>query len=163
MKRSPFILFSFFVLCSFMSVAYANPIPFDPWTSWLRLDLIVYVSIIIAEFCGLIVGTAILTHYKKARWQKASIIILIALLVSYALGIILWSSSYQAGIITYDFTPLGVIMLWLPEFVGTAIGSIIIKRLQKTTWKMAIITMSAAMIASLLISLLLGYIRLILL
>ena len=161
-KASMTALITLLCFFSFVSVAFANRIPWDPWRSFFNLEVVEYVSIFIAEFCGFVVGTVILVHYGQVQWKRASLTLFVAVLMSYVLGIVLWTLGYQIGIITYPLPPLGIIMLWLPEFVGTAVGSIIIKRLQKTTWRIALITMIAAMVTSLLIGLLLGYIHLIL-
>jgi len=80
---------------SLVNVAFANPIPWEPpWEG----NVVQYFSIIAAEFCGLIVGTAVLTYNRQTRWRKSMVIVLAALTVSYAIGITIWAVGYMAGI-----------------------------------------------------------------
>lgn len=119
-----------------------------------------YGLIVAAEFCGLLAGTAILSSNDKIRWQKATITTAIALIISYAIGVTIWTLGYMAGILIYDPVnpffnasshPLGAVILLLPEFVGTVVGTIMIRLRLKVKWKTALITMASAMIVSFLV------------
>jgi len=82
---------------------------------------------------------------------------LIALTASYTLAITLWILAFQTGILTPNYSnPQTTAILLLPEIIGTLLGTVIIQKLQKTNWKTAITTMTAAMLTSLLISILLA-------
>jgi hypothetical protein len=142
--------------CSLVNVVFGNPIPWDPWQG----NPIQCFTIVVAEFCGLIARTAVFARYRKARWRKAMLTILVALVVSYVVGIAIWVLGYLAGIIVFSpvnplfnasLYPFGTMILLLPEFVGTIIGAIIIRANQKVEWKMALITMTVAMSTSFLV------------
>jgi len=150
-------IITFLLTCCFIGVVFGNPIPWDPVESFLHLDPIQYFSIIVSEFCGLVVGIAILVHLHQAQWQKATLTMLIALTASYTLAITLWILAFQTGILTPNYSnPQTTAILLLPEIIGTLLGTVIIQKLQKTNWKTAITTMTAAMLTSLLISILLA-------
>jgi len=152
------VVLAFLSICSLASAAFGNPIPWDlPWEG----KPIQYFGIVVAEFCGLLAGTAVLTHNRQTRWRKAAIIILVALITSYAIGIGIWALGYIAGILVFSpvnplfntsLYPLGPVILLLPEFVGTIIGAIIIRANQKVEWKTALVTMTAVMLTSFLVS-----------
>jgi len=151
---------AFLSICSFVNAVLANPIPwdYDPWDSLRNGNPAEYFSIITAEFCGLVVGTAILTYNRQTQWQKATVTVLIALITSYIIGITIWTLGYRTGILVYNPVnphPSSLIILLLPEFIGTIIGSIIIRTGQKVEWKTALITMTAAMLTSFLVGILL--------
>jgi len=119
-----------------------------------------YLTIITAEFCGLLVGTVVLVKNCQKQWRKAMITMLIALITSYAIGIAIWATGYLAGILVFSpvnpffnaaLYPLSPIILLLPEFVGTLIGAIIIRAHQKVEWKTSFATMTSAMLASFLV------------
>jgi len=161
LKRLLFVAIVFLCVCNLIGVAFANPIPWDPWNSFLNLELIQYFSIITAEFCSLVVGTAILVYNNETRWQKAALPMLVALITSYAFGISVWTLGYRTGILVYNVanpSPLGTIILLLPEFIGTIVGAIIIHATQKVEWKTALIAMTAAMLVSFIVGILLAYI-----
>lgn len=156
---------AFLSICSFVNAVLANPIPweFDPWESLSNRNPAEYFSIITAEFCGLVVGTAILTYNRQTQWQKATITVLIALITSYIIGITVWTLGYRTGILIYNpmnSHPSSLIVLLLPEFIGAIIGTIIIRANQKVEWKIALITMTTAMLTSFLIGILLANIYL---
>lgn len=158
----------FLSVCSLVSVVSANPLPFD--SLWAGKP-IQYASIILAEFCGLVAGTSILTYNRKTRWQKAAITVLIALVTSYGIGLAIWTLGYALGILIYDpinpffnFSPhpLGPVVLLLPELIGTAIGTILIHANQKVSWRIALLTMMATMLTSFLVGIVIAniYLRL---
>jgi hypothetical protein len=156
----------FLSVCSFVGVVFADPLP---WDSLWEGKPIQYFSIIAAEFYGLLLGAVILTQYHQIRWQKATITMSIALIISYVIGITIWTLGYQAGILIYNPVnpffnasthPLGTTILLLPEFIGIIIGTIIIHANQKVEWKTAFITMTAAMLTSLLVGILIANIYL---
>lgn len=161
LKRLLLATIVFLSTCNLIGVAFANPIPWDPWNSFLNLGPMQYFLIITAEFCSLVVGTAILVYNDEIRCQKAAITMLIALITSYALGISVWTLGYRTGILVNNVanpSPLGTIVLLLPEFIGTIVGAIIIHATQKVKWKTALIAMTAAMLVSFLVGILLAYI-----
>ena len=157
MKHLLLTVLAFFLAWSFVGVVSGNPIPWEPpWEG----SLIQYFSIIAAEFCGLLAGVAVLVRNPQIRWQKATITVSTALIISYAYGLIIWTLGYSAGFFMYNsispffifFTsPLGLIVLLLPEFIGTASGTVVIQRLQKINWKTAFKAMTAAMLTSFLL------------
>jgi len=149
---------------SFVDVAFANPIPLEPIGSPLQ-----YVLIVFAEVCGLFVGTAVLIQSGQADWRRSASIMSVSLIVSYAIGIAIWSFGYIAGIFVYNSInplfnysshPLSIVVLLLPEFVGTIIGTILIHLNLKIEWKKALGAMAAAMFTSFLIGLLIANIYL---
>ncbi len=124
-----------------------------------------YLSVIAAELCGLLAGVAILVHNPQNRWQKATVTVSVVLIVSYAIGVVIWTAGYLSGILIYNplnpfFNasphPLASTILLLPEFIGTAVGTVIIHKLQETRWKTAFITMAAAMLTSLAVGMLIA-------
>jgi len=141
------------LICSSLSVALANPVPWNPYNSFLNLEPLEYVSIIVAEFCGIVVGMRILIHSGGIRWRKAAVVMLFASLASYFLGIAFWTLSYRSGIL--DDRAVMVVVL-LPELFGTVIGSAVIHMIAKVRWKISTIAMAAAMFTSFLIGLLLS-------
>lgn len=150
MKRLLTIAFSLFIILGLADVVFGNPIPWDPLESFFHLDPVQYLSIIIAEFCGVVVGTVILKRMHKARWQEAAIVMLIASAASYLLGILIWIAAFQISIQVYDFDyTSGLVILLIPEVVGTILGTVIIQRLLRTNWKTALVAMTAAMFTSL--------------
>ncbi len=148
---------AFLSILSFVCVVFADPIPWKPpWEG----KPIQYGIIIAAEFCGFLAGTALLSSNGQIRWQKATVTMAIALIISYAIGVTIWTLGYVAGILIYNPVnpffnasshPLGTIVLLLPEFIGTVIGTIIIHLRLRVKWKKALITMASAMIVSFLV------------
>jgi len=165
-KRLFLVTIAFFFACGFVSFVSANPLPMD---SLWEGKPIQYVSIVVAELCGLLAGTGILTYDREVRWQKAATTVLIALVISYAIGVTIWTLGRAVGILIYNpinpffnFSPhpLGPVVLLLPEFIGIIIGAILIHAKQKTSWKTALITMTAAMLTSFLVGILIANIYL---
>jgi len=154
---------AFLFALSFVGVVSGNPIPWQPpWEG----NPIEYFSIIATEFCGLLAGVAVLVHNPQTQWQKATVTVSIALIISYAYGLIIWTLGYSAGFFMYSsispffvfFTsPLGLVVFLLPEFIGTASGTIVIQRLQKINWKAAFKAMTAAMLTSFLLGMLIAF------
>lgn len=140
------IVLAFLSILSFVGVVLGNPIPWDPGNSLFNLDPLQYFFIVIAEFCSLVVGTSILVHKCKAQWHMAAMTMLIALIVSFAIGIIVWT----------NLNPASLVILLLPEFIGVAVGTVIIQKFLKTIWKIAFITMTTAMLTSFLFSILIA-------
>lgn len=161
MRPQSFIILAISGFYAFVGIVFANPIPWNPLDSFFHLEPIQYFSIVTAEFCALVVGTAIISHNRQAPWQKAALTMLIALIVSYSLGLALWTTTFQSGILPFNISnPLSLTVLLLPEIIGISIGTVIIEKLQKTTWKIAVIAMAAAMTTSLVIGILLAAIHL---
>lgn len=143
---------------SFVDIVFANPIPFEPMGSPLQ-----YASIVLAEVCGLFVGTAVIIQSGQTDWRRGASIMSVCLIVSYAIGIVIWSFGYMTGILVYNSInpffnysshPLGIAVLLLPEFVGTIIGTVLIHLNLKIEWKKALAAMVVAMLTSFLIGLL---------
>jgi hypothetical protein len=102
MQRLRFLLVTVLLLtCSCVSIVFANPGPVDPW-DFLRLRSLEYMAIGIAEFCGVVAGTFALTHNTRTRWLKAAVVVLLASLASYFLGVALWTWSYNSGILFHE-------------------------------------------------------------
>lgn len=161
MRPRSFVILAFLSFCALVGIAFGNPIPWSPLDSFLHLDPIQYFSIVTAEFCALVVGTAILTHTQQATWWKAALTMLVAITVSYLLGIVIWIASFQSGLLTLSFpNPTSLAFLLMPEIIGILLGIVIIGKLAKTTWTTALTTMTAAMTTSLTIGILLAVIYL---
>lgn len=142
--------------CSLVDVVFGNPIPWDPSPE----NFVQCFTIVVAEFCGLVVGTAVFTYNRQIEWRKPVMTILIALIISYAVGIIIWGMGYLAGVLVFSpvnpffIVPsyyLSPVILLLPEFIGTVLGAIIIRANQKVKWKTAFTTMTATMLTSFLV------------
>jgi hypothetical protein len=58
--------------------------------------------------------------------------------------------------LNYSPHPLGWVVLILPEFVGTAIGTVLIRVSEKSSWKISFFAMAAAMVTSFLVGMLLA-------
>jgi len=151
------VVLVFLFVCGLVSHVFANPIPINPPP--ISETPMEYFIIFTAEAFGLLVGVGMLTHNHQTRWQKAAMTMAVALIASYVGGITIWTSGYVAGVSLYNplvllpqGTPnlLGLIIVLLPEFVGTIIGGIIIHAKQRTYWKTAFGTMALAMLTSLL-------------
>ena len=163
MRHISLIVFSLLAFSMFVGVVLANPIPWDPLDSFLHLEPEQYFSIVTAEFCALVVGTAILTHTQQLAWRKPAVTMLIALVASYLLGVVIWMSAFQSGIIPLSpSNPASLAVFVLPEIIGILIGTVIIEKLQKIEWKVALVTMTVAMVTSLVISVVMGVVHLIL-
>jgi len=157
---------AFLFLCGSVGVVLANPLPMD---SLWEGKPIQYLSIIFAEFCGLLAGVSVLSYKVESRWRKAAFSVLIAIIVSYAIGIIIWSWAHAAGLLLYNpinpfFNysphPFGSVILLLPEFIGTAIGTVLIHVNEKSSWKTSFFTMFATMLTSFLVGMLIANIYL---
>jgi hypothetical protein len=153
---------AFLLICMVVGVAFCNPIP---WDSLWEGKPIQYLSVIAAEICGLLAGVATLAQIPQTRWSKATIAVSIAQTVSYTIGLFIWTLGYLAGILIYNpinpffnvsLHPLGLAVLLLPEFIGTALGTIIIKKLIGTSWRTALIAMIDAMLVSFLVGMLIA-------
>jgi len=154
-----FAAITFLSIWRLVGVALANPIPSDPF---LSLGPLQYFQIVVAEFCALVVGTALLVYKNEARWQKAGATLATALIISYVLGILVWTLGYQMGVLGYyagDLGFLGLTILVLPEFIGTVVGAVIIHAIQRVQWKTALIVMVVAMLTSVAIGFLFAYLN----
>jgi hypothetical protein len=155
-------LIAFLWACGFVSVAFANPIPWDPLGEVLGLDPLQYFQVIVAEFCALVVGTAMLVHWGEVRWQRAAVLLSVALVVSYVLGILVWTLGYRIGVFAFypsDPSFLGLMILVFPEFIGTAVGTVTIRIAQKTQWVKALVVMTSAMLTSLVLGIVFAYLN----
>jgi hypothetical protein len=149
--------------CGFVSVVFANPIPWDPLGEVLGLDPVQYFQIVVAEFCALVVGTAMLVHWGGVRWQRAAGLLSVVLVVSYVLGILVWTFGYRTGVFAfYPSDPgfLGLMVLLFPEFIGALVGTVMIRVAQKTQWTRALIVMTSAMLTSLVLGIVFAYLNL---
>ena len=118
MKYLSHILGAFLLFCCIIEIALCNPIPWDPWESFWNLELIQYISIIVSQFCGLVVGAAILKAKHQVRWLKGAFTMLIAVTASYILAIVTWTLAYRAGLPTYDYSnPITILIFLLPEII----------------------------------------------
>jgi len=165
-RRLLLALIGFLWACGFVSVAFANPIPWDPLGEVLGLDPLQYFQIVVAEFCALVVGTTMLVHWGGAKWQRAALLLSVVLVVSYVLGILVWTLGYRMGVFTYypsDPSFLGLMVLVFPEFIGTAVGTVMIRVAQKMLWVRSLIVMTSAMLTSLVLGIVFAYLNLALL
>lgn len=163
LRRLLLALIGFLWACGFVSVAFANPIPWDPLGSFFGLDPLQYFQIVVAEFCALVVGTAILVHWGEVRWQRAAALLGVALVVSYVLGIFVWTLGYRMGVFAYypsDPGFEGLMVLLFPEFIGTIVGTVVIRVAQKMLWVRALIVMTGAMLTSLVLGFVFAYLNL---
>jgi hypothetical protein len=162
-RRLLLALIGFLWACGFVSVAFANPIPWDPLGEFFGLDPLQYFQIVVAEFCALVVGTAMLVHWGGARWQRAAVLLSVVLTVSYVLGILVWTLGYRMGVFVYypsDPSFLGLMVLVFPEFIGTVVGTVMIRVVQKVQWIKALIVMIGAMLTSLVLGFVFAYLNL---
>lgn len=152
------VAFPLFIVSGFVEIVFADPIPMEPQGSMIQ-----YTSIVLAEICGLFSGMAVLTHRGQTDWRKDALILSISLIASYAVGIVIWAFGYALGILVYNSLnpfsnasshPLSVVVLLLPEFVGTVMGAILIRLNLRIEWKMAFAAMAVAMLTSFLVGLL---------
>jgi hypothetical protein len=160
------VVLAFLTIFSFAGVAFADPIPWEPPLEGKPIQSVLIVA---AEFCGLLAGTAMLCNNGQIRWQKATMTMAIALIISYAIGITIWSLGYMSGFVIHNTVnpffnasshPLGTVILLLPELFGTIVGTIIIRLKLGVEWKTALITMASAMIVSFLVGMAIVYIYL---
>lgn len=160
MKQLLPTLLAFMSLCTLMEVVFGDPLPVS---SLWEGKPIQYLSVTTAQLCGLLVGIIMLKRNSETKWQKATIAVSIALIMSYAIGIVIWTLGYLSGILIHNPVnpffnasthPLGPVILLLPEFIGTGIGTIIIRRLLSIRWKTAFASMAAAMLTSFLVGML---------
>ncbi len=166
MKHFLFALLVLTFAWSFVGAVFGNPVPLNP--PWV-LGFAQIFLIVSAEFCGILAGVAILVRNPQTRWYKSTLTVAIALFISYGIGMVVWTLGYLTGILVYDpinmrsllfipqIHPLGLVVLLLPEIIGVAVGTIVIQILQKTGWKTAFIAMTAAMLASFLLSAITAY------
>ena len=149
-------------LFGLVGVVFANPLPMD---SLWEGKPIQYLSVVFAEFCGLLAGVSVLSYKVESKWRRAAFNVLVAIVVSYAIGVAVWSWAHAAGLLLYNPInpflnyspyPLGWVVLLLPEFVGTAIGTVLIRVSEKAGWKTSFFTMAAAMVTSFLVGMLLA-------
>jgi uncharacterized membrane protein YbjE (DUF340 family) len=163
LRRLLLTLIAFLLACGFVGVAFANPIPVDPLGWFFGLDPLQYFQIVVAEFCALVVGTAMLVHWREMKWQKATALLGVALAVSYVLGIFVWTVGYRMGVLAFspsDPSFSGLMYLLFPEFIGTTIGTVMIRLTQKILWVRALIVMTCAMLTSLVLGIVFAYLNL---
>jgi len=157
LRRLLLATIGFLSACGLVGIVFANPIPGDPLGSFFGLDPLQYFQIVVAEFCALVVGTTILIYGNEMKWQRAGALLGVALIVSYVLGILVWTLGYRMGVLVYypsDPSFLGLMVLVLPEFIGTAVGTVIIHVVRRVRWMKALIVMTGAMLTSLALGLL---------
>lgn len=162
MRRLLFAAIAVLFVFGLVGVVLANPVPWDPWDSFFGWEPLQYFQVVVAEFCALVVGTGLLVYKNEAGWQKAGATLAFALIISYVLGILVWTLGYRMGVLG-DFAGnlgfLGLMILVLPEFIGTIVGTIIIHVVQRVHWKTAFIVMAVAMLTSIVIGLLFAYLN----
>ena len=162
LRRLLLATIGFLSACGLVGIVFANPIPWDPLGSFFGLDPLQYFQIVVAEFCALVVGTTMLVHGNEVRWQRAAALLGAALVVSYVLGILVWTLGYRMGVFTYypsDPRFLGLMVLVLPEFIGTVVGTVIIHVVHKVQWIRALIVMTSAMLTSLVLGFVFAYLN----
>jgi len=160
-RRLLLALIGFLLACGFVSLAFANPIPWDPLGSFFGLDPLQYFQTVVAEFCALVVGTAMLVHWREVKWQRAAVLLGVALVVSYVLGILVWTVGYRMGVFAYHPSDPGFLgFLLFPEFIGTVVGTVLIRVAQKMLWVRALIVMTSAMLTSLALGFVFAYLNL---
>jgi len=163
LRRLLLATIGFLSACGLVGIVFANPIPWDPLGSFFGLDPLQYFQIVVAEFCALVVGTTILIHGNEMRWQRAGALLGVALIVSYVLGILVWTLGYRMGVLVYypsDPSFVGLMVLVVPEFIGTVVGTVMIRVVQKVQWIKALIVMTGAMLTSLVLGFVFAYLNL---
>jgi hypothetical protein len=103
-----------------------------------------------------------LVHWGEVRWQRAAVLLSVALVVSYVLGILVWTLGYRIGVFAFypsDPSFLGLMILVFPEFIGTAVGTVTIRIAQKTQWVKALVVMTSAMLTSLVLGIVFAYLN----
>jgi len=151
--QSPLLLVSLIcVYITFLSSipqARANPLPsFDP-----KVVMPNPFVFFIAEFSGLIVGTSILVLGAGEEWEKTIKIVILAMGVSYVLAYFIWDTIFKSGFNLDSSSSVlqQVLVILIPEILGTVIGAVLIRKGLEVNWKWASFSMSALMLASLLI------------
>jgi len=154
------VILALFAACSTVAIAFSNPSPSMP--IW-EFRVGPYVSIIISEVCGLLLGTIVLVHKAQLGNWEAATAVFIALVVSYVIGVVIWTAGFLEGILISNpvsnpanpfplLNPsqhlLGITILLLPEFLGTAVGTVIIRLRLKVRWKRALASMATAMLTA---------------
>jgi hypothetical protein len=159
-------VFAVLLFSGFVGVVFANPIPMEPFGSG---TIIQYLAIVLAEVCGLVAGTGVLSRNGQIHWRKAAVITSLALIVSYTLGLAIWAFGHASGVLVYNSVPplfgsfsgpVGALVFLLPELLGTIVGTILIRFYLRVEWKLAFIAMACAMLASFLVGLLIANIYL---
>lgn len=168
MKYLVLVVFAFLLASSIVMIVFSNPIPTRP--HW-DLHIGRYLSILISELCGLFCGAIVLVQNTplRARWREVTWAVLVALVTSYGIGVVIWSLGFLRGILVSNpvsssanpfpllnpsLSLLGLTVLLLPEFIGTVVGTMIIRKRLKIQWSRALASMTVAMLVSVLINLL---------
>lgn len=122
----------------------ANPVP--------DFDSDIYSNgfeFIIAQVIGFIVGSSFLVFGAKEEGGRVARIIIFSMIISYVPAFLIWLSAFKSGVLP-TLTPVGqaLIVTFIPEILGTTLGTIFIKKATEIKWKMALLTMAVLMIAS---------------
>jgi len=143
------IISLFFAICLTITQVRANPAPvFKPKV--VMPNPFVFV---IAEISGLIVGSIILIFGAGQTSQRVVETLILAMGVSYLLAYIIWSVIFASNIVFDSSTiPQEILVVLIPEILGTAIGTLLIKKILQVRWMWALISMTALMITSLFIA-----------
>lgn len=157
-------LFSIFLLQFYLiTVVVANPVPWNPWDSFLNLDIEQYLLIIISILCGTLVGTIFLIRRQAARPLKALVVVLTAAVISYVVGVVILTLCIIIGFTGINIgrpNPLGIIILFLTELLGTILGTLIIWKLLSISLKSSFLAMAATTLTSFLVSIIIATIYL---
>ena len=160
LKYPLIVALAFFIACSLVTIGFSNPSPSRP--VW-ELHVGRYISIAISGLCGLLLGTVVLVHNTELRGWEAASAVFIALAVSYLIGVVIWTAGFLNGILISNpvsnpanpfplFNPsqhlLGLTVLLFPEFLGTAVGTMIVRIRLKVGWRRALASMAIAMLTS---------------
>lgn len=127
----------------------ANPAPvFEPKV--VMPDPFVF---FVAEICGLIVGASILIFGAEQTVERVVKTLILTMGLSYLLAYVIWSMIFDSGIIfNSSMVSQEILIVLIPEVLGTAIGTLLIKKALEVRWTWALFSMSALMITSLFVA-----------
>jgi len=132
-------------ICSSIPQARANPPPhFDPEYVDNGFDFI------IAQIIGFIVGTSVLVFGAREEGGRVVRTIIFTMIISYLPSYLIWTTTFNSGLLS-GITPVwqAVVVTLIPEVLGTALGTVFIKKTLDLKWKMALFGMGALMLSSL--------------
>jgi len=130
----------------------ANPSPrFDPAVrGMIVFDPFVF---IVAEICGLVAGISVLTLGAKEEGGSATRIIIFAIIISYLPAYLIWQTISISRVLSNpsNFVLQAVVITLIPEVLGTALGTVFIRKTLEVKWKWALLSMGALMLSSFLV------------
>jgi hypothetical protein len=108
------------------------------------------IAFIVAEIFGFIVGTSILYFATREDGQKVILAVILAMTASYAAASILWQTVSSSGLLSGSYPSVlqDVVFILIPEILGTALGTVLIRKILDTRWALAFLAMGTLMVTS---------------